>query len=138
MCFYGIIGEYDFGTTTFQHKSLQGRPKRKLAVIACMDARLDLFKMLGLEEGDAHIIRNAGGIVNDDMIRSLIISQHLLGTEEVVLVHHTDCGMLAFDELDLRRRVESQAGSSFIPAFRAAFLTILPKSASPSGLSLLL
>jgi carbonic anhydrase len=103
-----------------------------------MDARLDLFKMLGLEEGDAHIIRNAGGIVNDDVIRSPIISQHLLGTEEIVLVHHTDCGMLAFDELDLRRRVESQAGSSFIPAFRAAFLTILPKSASPSGLSLLL
>ena len=90
--------------------SLHGRPKRKLAVIACMDARLDLFKMLGLEEGDAHMIRNAGGIVSDDVIRSLIISQHLLGTEEIILVHHTDCGMLTFDEVDLRRRVESQAG----------------------------
>jgi carbonic anhydrase len=96
---------------TFKTKSLHGRPKRKLAVIACMDARLDLFKMLGLE-GDAHVIRNAGGIVNDDVIRSLIISQHLLGTEEIVLVHHTDCGMLTFDEVDRRRRVESHAGGA--------------------------
>src|SRR5579863_7629220 len=90
--------------------SLQGRPRRKLAVIACMDARLDIFKMLGLEEGDAHVIRNAGGIVTDDVIRSLIISQHLLGTEEIVLVHHTDCGMLTLDEVDLRRSVESRTG----------------------------
>jgi carbonic anhydrase len=95
---------------TFKAKSLQSRPKRKLAVIACMDARLDIFKMLGLEEGDAHIIRNAGGIVNDDVIRSLIISQHLLGTEEIVLVHHTDCGMLTLDEVDLRRSVKSRTG----------------------------
>jgi len=95
---------------TFKTKSLQRRPKRKLAVIACMDARLDIFKMLGLEEGDAHVIRNAGGIVNDDVIRSLIISQHLLGTEEIVLVHHTDCGMLTLDEVDLRRSVESRTG----------------------------
>jgi carbonic anhydrase len=95
---------------TFKSRSLDGRPKRKLAVIACMDARLDLFKILGLEQGDAHVIRNAGGIVSDDVIRSLIISQHLLGTEEIVLVHHTDCGMLTFDEVDLRRRVESKAG----------------------------
>lgn len=100
---------------TFKTKSLQGRPNRKLAVIACMDARLDLFKMLGLEEGDAHIIRNAGGIVSEDVIRSLVVSQHLLGTEEIVLVHHTDCGMLAFDEVDLRRRVQSGAGKA--PSF---------------------
>jgi carbonic anhydrase len=95
---------------TFKAKSLQSRPKRKLAVIACMDARLNIFKMLGLEEGDAHIIRNAGGIVNDDVIRSLIISQHLMGTEEIVLVHHTDCGMLTLDEVDLRQSVKSRTG----------------------------
>ena len=79
-------------------------------MVACMDARLDLFKMLGLGEGDSHLIRNAGGIITDDVIRSLIISQHLLGTEEIVLIHHTDCGMVTFDEDDLRERVESQAG----------------------------
>ena len=99
-----------FAKTFKAIKPSDGRPKRKIAVIACMDARLDIFKILGLEEGDAHIVRNAGGIVNDDVIRSLIISQHLLGTEEIVLVHHTDCGMLTFDEAELRRRVESHAG----------------------------
>ncbi len=97
---------------TFKSKSIRARPNKKLAVIACMDARLDLFKMLGLEEGDAHIIRNAGGTVSEDVIRSLIVSQHLLGTKEIVLVHHTDCGMLTFDEVDLRRRVESEAGKA--------------------------
>jgi carbonic anhydrase len=105
-----LLGNNEAYAKTFAAKSLHGRPKMKLAVIACMDARLDLFKMLGLEEGDAHVIRNAGGIVNEDVIRSLIISQHLLGTEEIVLVHHTDCGMLTFDEAGLRRRVESRAG----------------------------
>lgn len=106
---------------TFKTKPPHGRPNKKLAVIACMDARLDLFKMLGLEEGDALIIRNAGGIINDDVIRSLIISQHLLRTEEIILVHHTDCGMLTFDEVDLRRRVESQAGRA-PPFLFGAFL----------------
>src|SRR6188508_2974356 len=69
-------------------------PARKVAVLACMDARLDPAKILGLEEGDAHVIRNAGGVATDDAIRSLAISQRLLGTEEIVLLHHTDCGML--------------------------------------------
>lgn len=99
-----------FAKTFKTSKSPDGRPKMKVAVVACMDARLDIFKILGLEEGDAHVIRNAGGIVNDDVIRSLVISQYLLGTEEIVLVHHTDCGMLTFDEAKLRRRVGSQAG----------------------------
>ena len=115
---------------TFKTKSLHGRPKRKLAVIACMDARLDLFKMLGLEEGDAHVIRNAGGIVNDDVIRSLIISKHLLGTEEIILVHHTDCGMLTFDEVDLRRRVESRAGRA--PPFLFGAFSNLEKDVQQS------
>jgi carbonic anhydrase len=69
-------------------------PARKVAVLACMDARFDPARVLGLQEGDAHVIRNAGGIVSDDALRSLAISQHLLGTEEIVLIHHTDCGML--------------------------------------------
>ena len=73
-------------------------PARKVAVVACMDARLDLFGILGLTPGDAHVIRNAGGVATDDVIRSLVISQRKLGTRESVLVHHTDCGMLTFSE----------------------------------------
>jgi len=85
-------------------------PGRKVAVVACMDARLDPARMLGLEEGDAHVIRNAGGVVTDDAIRSLTISQTLLGTEEIVLIHHTDCGMLTFTDDELRARIERETG----------------------------
>ena len=85
-------------------------PAKKLAVIACMDARLDMHKLLGLKEGDAHIIRNAGGVVTDDAIRSLTISQRLLGTEEIVLVHHTDCGMLTFTDDDVKRQIQQETG----------------------------
>ena len=85
-------------------------PAKKLAVIACMDARLDVHKILGLNEGDAHIIRNAGGVVTDDAIRSLTISQRLLGTEDVVLIHHTDCGMLTFSDDDLKQQVQEEVG----------------------------
>src|SRR5919197_1287870 len=73
-------------------------PTKKVAVVACMDARLIPTRVLGLNEGDAHVIRNAGGVVSDDVIRSLAISQRLLGTEEIVLIHHTDCGMLTFTD----------------------------------------
>jgi len=73
-------------------------PARKVAIVACMDARLNPYGLLGLQEGDAHVIRNAGGVVTDDAIRSLAISQRLLGTEEIVLIHHTDCGMLTFKD----------------------------------------
>src|SRR4051812_27238033 len=86
------------------------RPSRKVAVVACMDARLDLFDILGLEVGDAHLIRNAGGVVTDDVIRSLTISQRFLGTEEIVLVHHTGCGMLGFTEDDFRAELEAEVG----------------------------
>ena len=86
------------------------RPTRKVAVVACMDARLDLFAILGLAPGDAHLIRNAGGVATDDVIRSLTISQRKLGTREVVLVHHTDCGMLTFTEDDLRRELLEETG----------------------------
>ena len=90
-------------------------PGKKLAVLACMDARLDLHKILGLEDGDAHIIRNAGGVATDDAIRSLVISQRLLGTEEIILVHHTDCGMLTFKDDELKRQIEQETGIR--PAF---------------------
>jgi carbonic anhydrase len=85
-------------------------PGRKLAVVACMDARLNPYGILGLSEGDAHIIRNAGGVVTDDEIRSLTISQRLLGTEEIILIHHTDCGMLTFRDDEFRRSIQQETG----------------------------
>jgi carbonic anhydrase len=81
---------------TFDKGALPLPPARRVAVLACMDARLNPYGILGLEEGDAHVIRNAGGVVTDDEIRSLAISQRLLGTREIILIHHTDCGMLTF------------------------------------------
>ncbi len=86
------------------------RPQRKVAVVACMDARLPLFGILGLEPGDAHLIRNAGGVVTDDVIRSLAISQRGLGTEEIILIHHTDCGMLTLTEESFRAELQEETG----------------------------
>src|ERR687884_948851 len=85
-------------------------PARGVAVVACMDARLDLHKILGLEEGDAHVIRNAGGVITDDEIRSLTISQRLLGTREIILIHHTDCGMLTFTDDAVKAQIEAEIG----------------------------
>jgi carbonic anhydrase len=85
-------------------------PARGVAVLACMDARLDVYRVLGLAEGDAHVIRNAGGVVTDDEIRSLAISQRLLGTREIVLIHHTDCGMLTFADEDFRSSIHQDVG----------------------------
>ena len=85
-------------------------PARQVAVVACMDARLDPQRVLGLAEGDAHVIRNAGGVVTDDVIRSLAISQRLLGTTEIVLLHHTDCGMLTFSDEEFRGAIEEEVG----------------------------
>jgi carbonic anhydrase len=85
-------------------------PARKVAVVACMDARLNPSYLLGLEEGDAHVIRNAGGVITDDEIRSLAISQRLLGTEEIILIHHTDCGMLTFQDDEFRRQIQDETG----------------------------
>ncbi len=82
----------------------------KLAVVACMDARLDVARALGLEEGEAHVIRNAGGVITEDAIRSLVVSQRLLGTEEIVLVHHTDCGMLTFADDEAKAAIEADTG----------------------------
>ena len=94
----------------FDKGALPLPPAKKLAVLACMDARLDIHKILGLGEGDAHVIRNAGGVVTDDAIRSLAISQRLLGTQEVVLIHHTDCGMLTFSDDDVKRQIQKETG----------------------------
>ena len=89
-------------------------PARKLAIVACMDARLTVEQVLGLKTGDAHIIRNAGGIVTEDAIRSLLISHSLLGTQEFAVINHTDCGMLTFKDQDLREKLEKQTGTSSV------------------------
>ena len=96
--------------TSFDDGSLPMPPARKVVVVACMDARLNPYGLLGLKEGDAHIIRNAGGVVTDDTIRSLSISQRLLGTEEILLIHHTDCGMLTFSDDDFKSQVQADVG----------------------------
>jgi carbonic anhydrase len=96
---------------SFTKGDLPMPPGRKLAVVTCMDARLDPAKFLGLAEGDAHVIRNAGGLVTDDALRSLCISHWLLGTEEVVVIAHTDCGMLTFTNDDLRGKLRDEAGT---------------------------
>jgi carbonic anhydrase len=85
-------------------------PAKQVAVLACMDARLDVHDLLGLEEGDAHVIRNAGGVVTDDAIRCLTISQRLLGTKEIVLIHHTDCGMLTFTDDEFKAGIQEETG----------------------------
>ena len=95
---------------TFDKADLALPPARRIAIVACMDARLNPHALLGLEEGDAHVIRNAGGVITDDEIRSLAISQRLLGTKEIILIHHTDCGMLTFSDDDFRRQVEQETG----------------------------
>ncbi len=94
----------------FSAGSLAMPPAKKIAIVACMDARLETGALLGLVEGDAHVIRNAGGVVTDDVIRSLIISQRLLGTHEIMLIHHTDCGMLTFEDADLKQQILDETG----------------------------
>ena len=100
---------------SFDKADLPLPPALSMAVVACMDARLDTHKLLGIQEGDAHVIRNAGGVVTDDVIRSLVISQRLLGTREVVLIHHTDCGMLTFRDDDVKDAIQVDTGLR--PAF---------------------
>jgi len=95
---------------SFEKGSLPPPPARGVAVVACMDARLDVHKILGLEEGDAHVIRNAGGVITDDEVRSLTISQRLLGTREVILIHHTDCGMLTFSDEEVKGQIQEEVG----------------------------
>ena len=99
----------DFASS-FSKGDLPMPPGKHLAVVACMDARLNVYALLGLEEGQAHVIRNAGGVVTEDVIRSLAISQRLLGTSEVILVHHTDCGMLTFTDDQVKADIEADTG----------------------------
>jgi carbonic anhydrase len=94
----------------FDSGDLPMPPAKRVAVLACMDARLNPYALLGLREGDAHVIRNAGGVVTDDEIRSLAISQRLLGTEEIILIHHTDCGMLTFRDDEFRKQIQQETG----------------------------
>jgi carbonic anhydrase len=95
---------------SFDKGDLPLPPAKGLAVVACMDARLNVYGMLGLQEGDAHVIRNAGGVITDDEIRSLAISQRLLGTREIVLIHHTDCGMLTFSDDEVKQQIQEDVG----------------------------
>lgn len=104
-----LVANEDYAAS-FAKGDLPLPPARQTAVLACMDARLDPARVLGLEEGDAHVIRNAGGVATPDAIRSLAISQRLLGTKEIVLIHHTDCGMLTFSDDEFRQGIEAETG----------------------------
>jgi carbonic anhydrase len=105
-----LLENNDRFATTFDKGDKPMPPARKVAVVACMDARLHVSALLGLDIGDAHIIRNAGGVVSDDAVRSLVISQRLLGTDEIILIHHTDCGMLTFHDDDVKAQIEADTG----------------------------
>src|SRR5688500_1818492 len=105
-----LLKNNDAYAASFDKGDLPLPPAKKVAVVACMDARLIPTRVLGLEEGDAHVIRNAGGVVTDDENRSLAISQRLLGTEEIILIHHTDCGMLTFTDDEFKRSEQEETG----------------------------
>ena len=113
------LAENERYAAQFDHSALPLPPGRKLAVLACMDARLTVEDVLGLRTGDAHIIRNAGGLATDDAIRSLVISQNLLGTEEVIVIEHTGCGMLTFQDADVHRDLVAKTGSDVDLDFHA-------------------
>jgi carbonic anhydrase len=105
-----LLANNETYAASFDKADLPVPPAKKVAVVACMDARLNVYGALGLSEGDAHVIRNAGGVVTDDAIRSLAISQRLLGTEEIVLIHHTGCGMLTFTDDEFLGSIEQETG----------------------------
>src|SRR3954464_10073630 len=105
-----LLANHERYAASFDKGDLPLPPAKKTAVVACMDARLVPSRVLGLEEGDAHVIRNAGGVVTDDTLRSLAISQRLLGTEEIILIHHTDCGMLTFSDDEFKKTIQEETG----------------------------
>ncbi|MFY9805395.1 MAG: carbonic anhydrase [Candidatus Acidiferrales bacterium] len=116
-----VLAANEIYSRTHELRKLTPRPERKLAVLTCMDTRLSI-RTMGLREGDAHIIRNAGGIVTDDALRSLIVSHYLLGTEEFMVINHTDCGLMHTSEQDLRTRIQTRTGTAAVaPAFFYAF-----------------
>ena len=105
-----LIAHNDEYVRQFADHDLALRPKRQLAIVACMDSRMDIFQMLGLGHGEAHIIRNAGGVVTDDVIRSLVLSQRSLGTREIILIHHTNCGLQSVSEDTFKAEIEAEVG----------------------------
>jgi carbonic anhydrase len=125
-----LLSNNEAYAAAFDKGGLPGPPARKIAVLACMDARLDPARVLGLEEGDAHVIRNAGGVVTEDALRSLAVSQHELGTEEIVLLHHTKCGMQTFTDEDFAQKLEAETGSR--PGWRAQTFTDLEEDVRDS------
>jgi carbonic anhydrase len=106
-----VLAANEIYSRTHELRKLTPRPERKLAVLTCMDTRLSI-RTLGLKTADAHIIRNAGGIVTEDTLRSLIVSHHLLGTEEIMVINHTDCGLMLTNEQDLRARIHNSTGTA--------------------------
>jgi carbonic anhydrase len=119
----------------FDRGGLPMPPARHTAVVACMDARLDVYSILGLQPGEAHVIRNAGGAVTDDAIRSLVISQRLLGTREIILIHHTDCGMLTFHDDEVKASIEEEVGIR--PAFALEAFSDLTRDVRQSATRIL-
>ena len=111
--FERLLAENERFTETFNRSALTAAPLTGLAIVACMDARLNIEEALGLRTGDAHIIRNAGGLATDDVVRSLIVSQQLLGTDEIIVIGHTQCGLLGTDERALRERLKATTGREF-------------------------
>src|SRR5437660_257959 len=105
-----LLANNEAYAAAFDKPDLPAPPRRRAAIVACMDARLNVYGALGLSEGDAHVIRNAGGVVTEDAIRSLAISQRLLGTEEIILIHHTGCGMLTFTDEEFKQSIEQETG----------------------------
>jgi carbonic anhydrase len=119
-----VLAANEIYARTHELRRLTPRPERKLAVLTCMDTRLSILT-LGLKTGDAHIIRNAGGIVTEDTLRSLVVSHYLLGTEEIMVINHTDCGLMLTSEHDLRTRIQNRTGTAAVsPAFFYAFQNI--------------
>src|SRR6202790_5571406 len=119
-----VLAANEIYSRTHELRKLTPRPERNLAVLTCMDTRLSI-RTLGLKTGDAHIIRNAGGIVTEDSLRSLIISHHLLGTEAIMVINHTDCGLMHTSEQDLRTRIQNRTGTAAVsPAFFYAFQNV--------------
>jgi len=119
-----VLAANEIYSRSHELRKLTPRPERKLAVLMCMDTRISI-RMLGLKEGDAHIIRNAGGIVTEDALRSLLLSHYLLGTEEIMVINHTDCGLMHTNEQDLRTRIQNRAGTAAVaPAFFYTFQNI--------------
>jgi carbonic anhydrase len=119
-----VLAANEIYARTHELRRLTPRPERKLAILTCMDTRLSI-RTMGLKTGDAHIIRNAGGIVTDDSLRSLVVSHYLLGTEEFMVINHTDCGLMHTTEEDLRTRIENRTGTAAVaPAFFYAFKNI--------------